>query len=574
MTESTSQKCQQAGAASFDKVGEREILVQIKFGSHLYGTNTPQSDLDYKSVYVPSAREILLQKVTGSLAIGKKTKAEGERNSPADIDNECYSLQRFLGLVSEGQTVAIDMLFAPEPMITSDIWSLIQNNRERLLTKKSAAFVGYCRTQANKYGIKGSRVAAAKNALARFEQLESEHGTTAKVGDFFGPDDEVIDEHTRTLRKETPNGRVERYFECCNRMVGFTNTVKEAASMFRKIHENYGARAQLAKSNQGVDWKALSHAVRVGREAIELLSTHQVTFPLPYAAHILEIKQGKLPYEEVAKEIEWLLAEVERQSEISTLQDSPDYQFIDDLVANVYGTVVRAALASQTPTPPVGPTSETGSIPAGARDKIAEARSHLVNVRRNASESEDPELSDYAQHALGAVLCGRLSTTRELGNDDVDDDCQGECGMDHPNLENLGKIIDAKSKEIEAMGLCKWEYADAGKLHIEVLTEKMHIFMVDHGISINGKYTKKVVEYFLELEREARSQIEQALAKNEEAPTVCPAGPVVEGELRAALEALRKWEHWYSVDSTEFNRDTAREEGLKVLHDTRYTKGN
>ena len=313
-----------------------KLIVQIKFGSHLYGTNTSQSDEDYKSVYIPTMREILLQRVTDSVQIGKKVKAEGERNLPGDTDNECYSLQRYLGLIAEGQTVAVDMLFAPNPMFTSELWQRIQANSDKLVTKRSAAFVGYCRTQANKYGIKGSRVASAKNALDRFEKLLAEHGTTAKVAEFFGSDDEVFDDHTRTLRKETPTGTM-RYFECCNRMVGFNNTVKEAAAIYRRIHENYGDRARLAETNQGIDWKALSHAVRVGREAVELLTTHQITFPLPYAAHILEIKQGKLPYQAVAEEIEQLLEEVEKASAASTLREDPDRQFIDDLVVEIYG---------------------------------------------------------------------------------------------------------------------------------------------------------------------------------------------------------------------------------------------
>lgn len=320
-------------------------VVKIKFGSHLYGTNTPTSDTDYKSVYVPEARDILLQRVTGSLHIGKKSKAEGERNLPEDVDNECYSLQRYLGLISEGQTVAVDMLFAPEPLVTSALWRYIQSNRDRLLTKRSAAFVGYCRTQANKYGIKGSRVASAKNALERFERLLAQHGTAAKVGDFFTADDEVIDEHTRTLRKETTQGRIERYFECCNRMVGFTNTVKEAVAIYKRIHENYGDRARLAEKNEGIDWKALSHAVRVGREAIELLNTHQITFPLPCSAHILEIKRGCLPYDVVAGEIEELLEQVERASVVSTLRDEPDFDFIDDLVVSEYGLQISNYLS-------------------------------------------------------------------------------------------------------------------------------------------------------------------------------------------------------------------------------------
>lgn len=320
---------------------DTDLIVQIKFGSHLYGTNTESSDVDFKSVYVPSARDILLQKVVGSVPIGKKAKSEGEKNLPGDVDNECYSLQRYLNLISEGQTVAIDMLFAPEPLITSVLWKYIQQNKEKLLTKRSAAFVGYCRTQANKYGIKGSRVAAAKDAMERFQRLADQYGTTAKVGEFFIEDDEVMNEHTRTMRKETTQGRIERYFECCNRMVGFTNTVKEAAAVYRRIYENYGDRARLAEKNESIDWKALSHAVRVGREAIELLTTQHITFPLPYAAHVLEIKQGKMEYQSVANEIERLLDSVEVAVLVSSLREDPDYQFIDDTIAEVYGKKVK-----------------------------------------------------------------------------------------------------------------------------------------------------------------------------------------------------------------------------------------
>lgn len=87
-------------------------IIRIQFGSHLYGTSTPTSDLDFKSVYVPNARSILLGKAKGSISV-KRPKAEGEKNYAGEVDEEAYSLQRYLGLVSEGQTVALDVLFAP-----------------------------------------------------------------------------------------------------------------------------------------------------------------------------------------------------------------------------------------------------------------------------------------------------------------------------------------------------------------------------------------------------------------------------------------------------------------------------
>ena len=36
-------------------------------------------------------------------------------------------------------------------------------------------------------------------------------------------------------------------------------------------------------------------------------------------------------------------------------------------------------------------------------------------------------------------------------------------------------------------------------------------------------------------------------------------------KLIACAEALKQWEHWYSVDSEEYNRDNAREAGRAAL---------
>ncbi len=312
------------------------IVVRIEFGSHLYGTNTSSSDRDYKSVFVPCASDILLQRVKGSL--GHKVKRfEGDRNSPEDIDDEMYSLQRYLGLLSEGQTVSIDMLFTPKPLITSPLWEEIRANKDRLLTKRSAAFVGYCRTQANKYGIKGSRVAAAKDATEFFKAQYDLRGSTAKLNEIPVPLlSSLIGEHTQVVRLETTPGNSELFVECCNRKVSFGNTIKAAYEIFSRIYDNYGKRAKLAQTNEGIDWKALSHAVRVANEALELLATANVTFPLHNAAHILDIKRGTVPYDEVASEIERLLEEVERASEVSTLRDEADRDFIDALVCRVH----------------------------------------------------------------------------------------------------------------------------------------------------------------------------------------------------------------------------------------------
>lgn len=311
-------------------------VCKIKFGSHLYGTNTPASDTDYKSVHIPPADDILLQRVQRNVA-NKREKAPGEKNTTEDVDDTSYSLDYFLELLASGQTVAIDMLFAPQPEITTPLWQHIQANSSRLLTKQATVFLGYCRKQANKYGIKGSRVAAARAASEGFKWLYDVH-PQSKVGEHKEPIEALIranpDHMTIVVYEDEKKGKTETYFEVCNRKVPFTASVKLAAEIFTKIFENYGDRARLAESNDGIDWKALSHAVRVGEEAIELMATGKITFPLRNRDHILAIKQGKVPFAEVSKEIEDLLDTVEKSAPVSILRDKADIEWIDKASAD------------------------------------------------------------------------------------------------------------------------------------------------------------------------------------------------------------------------------------------------
>lgn len=315
-------------------------LVTIKFGSHLYGTTTPNSDVDFKSVHIPTPRDILLQRAKGSINSARK-KAEKEKNLPGEIEEESYNLQRYLELASEGQTVALDVLFAPEWSMVeppSEEWRTIMDNRARLITKKSAAFIGYCRQQANKYGIKGSRVAAARKALELLNALVEEHGTTPKLGQFADQVAERIAgiEHMVVTDIPLANGQDIRHWDVCGRKLPYTASIKNARDITQKLVDEYGARALQAESQQGVDWKALSHAVRVGTQAIELLQTGHVTFPLPNAEHVLAIKTGRLSYQEVGAEIDALLVAVEAESDRSTLQAQPDYEWISNFVESVY----------------------------------------------------------------------------------------------------------------------------------------------------------------------------------------------------------------------------------------------
>jgi hypothetical protein len=325
-----------------------DLIVEMRFGSHLYGTETSESDLDLKGVYLPEARDILLQRVQASVTTSR-AKAAGEKNTAADVDTEVYSLQRYLHFLTDGQTVALDRLFAPDAAMTmepSSLWREIQDNGDRLVSRRATAFVQYCRQQANKYGIKGSRVAGARRALALLVDAQARLGRTAKVDviatDLIGL--AATTEHIALVDLPVSGDRSLRHLEVCDRKISFTATLKTACEIAQRLVDEYGQRSLQAERNEGVDWKALSHAVRVGREALELFRTGCITFPLPYASHIQAIKGGAIPYVTVASEIEQLLEDVEAAAAASSLPEMLDLTVVEDLVARAYARKVSESI--------------------------------------------------------------------------------------------------------------------------------------------------------------------------------------------------------------------------------------
>lgn len=312
-------------------------LVRITHGSHLYGTSTPASDQDFKSVHLPSGMSIIHQNANTVINNGVKL-SDGPKNAVGDIDDQSFTLQKFLKMISEGDTVATEILFAPDWAIveTSEEWEWIRSISNLLVNKQCKGFVGYCQRQAAKYGIKGSRMAACKDLvdLLAFQFA----GPNAKLFEIKSQLEHFCETHefSSIVDIPTPQGVSVWHLECVDRKVPFTASIKQAYDIYAKVFENYGERTRAAMNNEGIDWKAVSHAVRVARQAIELLSTGMITFPRPDAEELLAIKQGKIDYKIVEALLEGLVEEVEIASKLSYLTDESDASCIADLVTEYY----------------------------------------------------------------------------------------------------------------------------------------------------------------------------------------------------------------------------------------------
>jgi RNA repair pathway DNA polymerase beta family protein len=329
-------------------------IIEIKFGSALYGTSTPNSDIDLKSIYLPSARQILTGKFKKVDNISRPKKP-CERNNKDDIDIEIFSLCRFLEDLMDGQTWALDVLFAPKSFWTEStaageqIMAEIFDNRDKLLSRNVNAFIGYARQQAARYGIKGSRMDSLKRVMAVLEDKPVHE----RLGTFKDEIYKLVEDSKELVSLEKtplievvmvpgPNKHdLLEHLHICGKKMSFTTTIGQVKKCYGKILENYGERAYKAHLSGGKDWKALSHAVRVNGEGLELLETGFVTFPRPDWQLLTDIKTEKVDFDKVSELIEVGLVNLYEAQEKSTLRAEPDREWAEDFIYRTYSRIVK-----------------------------------------------------------------------------------------------------------------------------------------------------------------------------------------------------------------------------------------
>ena len=107
---------------------EFNILARMVGGSHLYGLNTPESDLDERYIfsYTDIARIIGLD----------KTECIDSRDGK--VDELGYEVRRFLQLLRKTNTQVVEMLFAPDESFTvlTPIFKKIRENKLQLIDQE------------------------------------------------------------------------------------------------------------------------------------------------------------------------------------------------------------------------------------------------------------------------------------------------------------------------------------------------------------------------------------------------------------------------------------------------------
>lgn len=303
----------------------RELL-RVTYGSKLYGTNTPTSDTDLKVVYLPEFNDVLLGKKHGTYKkrydVDGKVITDDKQPMPDNgTEIEYISFQTFTRDFLGGQTYALEIVFGELAKPGVDGW--VVSLASSFLTANVASMAGFAAKQVSDYVHRGARLLQAQRILEALEELER-----LAVGFYTTPNprlDTVVEGVSLLARlvamtgaelgSTVNNNREMLTLKLNGRDYLETTTLQHLMTTVEKLISSYGDRSAEAGEKE-VDWKSLSHAVRVYQQAEELLTTGKITFPRTNAADLLAIKQGQTDREIVKVQL------LELEGRVNHLQDA------------------------------------------------------------------------------------------------------------------------------------------------------------------------------------------------------------------------------------------------------------
>jgi hypothetical protein len=347
-------------------------LFSCQYGSRLYGTQTPTSDVDWKHIVLPDINDLLLCKKIEN-KVKKTNTLANTRNGADDVDEEFIPLQVFARHFVEGQTYAIELAFAidgyhaeqkiydPRGQVTTYIpfrgegspmvairdavfeetdyetplfIDFVHELRTKFLTSNIKAMMGYVVNQASLYSFKGERLNATRelsqliNSLKEDDSLLDEEKATlfnCYTGtQYFRDTSEALarkfPKYFRKDEYDIGGGVMKPCFVILEKTLPFTNSISQTKKVLYALESKYGSRADAA-SESNVDWKATMHAMRIVDEGLQLLSENKLEFPFKpdYVAHLLSIRRGELQLDPIKEELSVKLDKLKELEKTTTL---------------------------------------------------------------------------------------------------------------------------------------------------------------------------------------------------------------------------------------------------------------
>lgn len=312
-------------------------LLEIVHGSRLYGTVHTESDLDIKSVWSPSAHDILVGRTDWSL-----NDTNGHRpNTKDDVDHERMDLLKFVRSLADGQAPLIEMLFAPEAnhrVPAHPVIAMLVENIDLVVPCKPSRFLTYAEQAAPLFGVRSPRTEVAERVAIRLERLGPAL-ESLKVSDVAELIVGELPSRFVSVGASKQEAGGQPLLFVCGKAYSFGASGKLVADAARRIAD----RPCVVEEGKEKDWVSIYHAVRFGAEALEFFEQGRIEFPRRDVSRLMDVRAGVVPDDEIADELRHLLDAVPRAATSSGLREAVDVEFLEQCVASVYAQKIRSA---------------------------------------------------------------------------------------------------------------------------------------------------------------------------------------------------------------------------------------
>lgn len=355
------------------EIQENLVFLMLR-GSQAYGTNTPESDMDYGGICMPT-EDVLF-------GIDKFEQDDTWVDDSGDkSDKSIYVFGKAIDLLTENNPNMLDYLCAPERCVihTSRVWDKVRDNADLFISRDTKnSFLGYAlaqlgRIKTHRSYLLNPQLEPKREDYGLPEQSifpETQYESIAKMAsEFIAPElhDEFNKEMSYMLDTEGAF-IVKKYVDISNykmaidffkvRQEQFLRMVASIKGKFlapeyhdmAKRELNYIADVRNYKRYQawavgrndkrraleekcGYDSKHGSHLLRLTRMAAEIMEGKGILVDRTNidAQELLDIRLGNQSYETIIEKANEAEARANRAYKTSTLQDKPNYAAITEL---------------------------------------------------------------------------------------------------------------------------------------------------------------------------------------------------------------------------------------------------
>ena len=365
---------------------EQNLIFKCIGGSHAYGTNTSESDTDYRGIFtIPSDQYFRLNKPP-------------EQVSDEKNDTVYYTVLRFLELACAGNPNILELLWTPDDCVlkTSESWERIKAIRNTFITKSVLdAFGGYAVAQIKKARGQNKLI---NNPMPERKPTKEDFCWILPMkcwrdmpdNDYYcGSQLELHQDYPCRPEKLSEFGLHQELYDCVS-LEHFSNVYrlycrgKRAKGIFRgddtadivsefiPIGDEYEKFAGLLfynkdayerelrqwkqywswkeKRNESrwrdqegqenpVDFKNMGHCLRLLYSAENIFENGEpiVRFSGEKLQRLKDIRAGKIPYEEILSEAEERLAKIDATRELCALPSKADMDLVSELSVKLHG---------------------------------------------------------------------------------------------------------------------------------------------------------------------------------------------------------------------------------------------